>query len=432
MKQHSIHIFRRRSHTILFDTNGLNIYSGNICNENQIRAFLQNKECNDNVIYEMPIKEAKKTLRKIHRITVCVSNDCNLRCKYCYAHGGNYDKERNLMSANTAKDFVTFCCENYDVIDSILFFGGEPFLNYKIIKYICDLFQSQSMNKKLKSPKFAVITNGTIFNKEIQSLIRCYISQITISIDGDKYINDKNRVFINGTGSFTRIKEFIDAVKQISSVNIRYEATYTSEHIKSKISRYDVKMFMKKQFGLDGDVMEENSLDRKYAYNNLCQLSKAQMLESDFECLPQDFWQVLYTLVSKNPHHFCGLLKDRVTVSSKGNVVACQMLMSNDINIIGNINENQIQCKIEDNIRDYKANKLCMDCWCEKLCGGCVLQKFYVSKENTLGNTPNNEACAFTQAYLEEIMSIICTLRSDKATWSLLIKKAIEKFTNTI
>ena len=47
----------------------------------------------------------------IRRITLHISNDCNLRCKYCFGGGGSYNQERNLMTEQTAIEFVDFCVE---------------------------------------------------------------------------------------------------------------------------------------------------------------------------------------------------------------------------------------------------------------------------------------------------------------------------------
>ena len=68
--------------------------------------------------------ETKTFNDTIDRITLHVSNDCNLRCKYCYATGGTYGKSRNLMSIETAKKFVDYCCENFKKVRNIVFFGG--------------------------------------------------------------------------------------------------------------------------------------------------------------------------------------------------------------------------------------------------------------------------------------------------------------------
>lgn len=82
-------------------------------------------------ILSIPIPSASKSVndkRHIYRITLHIANDCNLRCRYCYAAGGNYGQERELMSYKTADSFIDFCVQNFDVIEKIVFFGGEPLL----------------------------------------------------------------------------------------------------------------------------------------------------------------------------------------------------------------------------------------------------------------------------------------------------------------
>ena len=69
-----------------------------------------------NIEKEIEIKE-----RAIHRITLHISNDFNLRCKYCYANGGNYNLHRHLMTKETAKDFYDFCINNFHHIEKIVF-----------------------------------------------------------------------------------------------------------------------------------------------------------------------------------------------------------------------------------------------------------------------------------------------------------------------
>jgi hypothetical protein len=45
--------------------------------------------------------------KSIGRMTLHVSNDCNLRWKYCYANGGNYNLSKELMSYKTVLDMET-------------------------------------------------------------------------------------------------------------------------------------------------------------------------------------------------------------------------------------------------------------------------------------------------------------------------------------
>ena len=72
--------------------------------------------------------------------TIClnVSHDCNLRCDYCFASTGNFGGGRKLMSAETGKKAIDFLIENSgDRKDlEIDFFGGEPLVNFDVVKQI--------------------------------------------------------------------------------------------------------------------------------------------------------------------------------------------------------------------------------------------------------------------------------------------------------
>ena len=67
-----------------------------------------------------------------------VSNDCNMRCIYCFEHGGDYGKTKRIMSIDRIKDCIDFWYKylNKDAKDIyVIFFGGEPLLNKKGIKF---------------------------------------------------------------------------------------------------------------------------------------------------------------------------------------------------------------------------------------------------------------------------------------------------------
>lgn len=87
--------------------------------------------------------------RSVTRITIHVTNDCNLRCKYCYANGGNYHEEKGIMTKKTAEEFIEFMSSHFDYVGYIVFFGGEPFLNTHIIDYICRTITEQYKSKQI-------------------------------------------------------------------------------------------------------------------------------------------------------------------------------------------------------------------------------------------------------------------------------------------
>lgn len=74
--------------------------------------------------------------------TFCVTEDCNLRCTYCYMVGKN---KFHRMDFDTAKNIVDFLMNDeysLNLSDSIMldFIGGEPLLEIDLIDRICDYF----------------------------------------------------------------------------------------------------------------------------------------------------------------------------------------------------------------------------------------------------------------------------------------------------
>ena len=84
-----------------------------------------------------------KKPRSAGRITLHVANTCNLRCKYCYASGGTYNAPTGILTKEMADNFIDFCFDNFDHIKIIVFFGGEPFMNFDIMHYICEIFENK-------------------------------------------------------------------------------------------------------------------------------------------------------------------------------------------------------------------------------------------------------------------------------------------------
>ena len=139
-------------------------------------------------------------------ITYWVTNQCNLNCKYCYV-----DKDIKVMSLKVAEDtfnfvsnFIQNSIKNNEKIN-ISFHGGEPLLNFEVIKYLVEKHKNQNYNNMT----FMMTTNGTLFNKEIIDYVTENI-QISVSLDGKKQTNDLNRIFKDGTGSFDKLKETFD------------------------------------------------------------------------------------------------------------------------------------------------------------------------------------------------------------------------------
>lgn len=361
-----------------------------------------------------PKKEVYSSEPVVDRITLHISNDCNLRCKYCYASGGSYKMKRTLMSKETAKLFYEFCKHNFSHIEKIVFFGGEPCLNLDVMEYVCNLFYSYNFNDKLKDmPKFAIITNGTFLNERLLTIISKYITYITVSIDGKKEFNDHNRLDTAGKGTFDRIAYFIDTVKQVKSVRIQYESTFTKYHIEKGISKDEISSFMSKRFGIHGYIVNEISVEEK---EDTCSTS-------NLENLPEGFTSILWAITFKQPLLSCQMASRQFAVSTLGEIYPCHMDIGKESLNLGSLVGNNIfnSNTIQKSFPLYKilANKkeLCPNCWAHNLCECCPREFFYDRKNKCYKTNPNEDKCEQQRKHIEKILLSISHLRKDKIKW---------------
>ena len=145
-------------------------------------------------------------------ITFIVTEDCNLRCKYCYITHKSSNKK---MSFEVAKKFIDYILsENIKYQDAVTldFIGGEPLLEVELIDKICDYFKLQTYLKGSSwfwNYRISICTNGVNYsNEKVQDFIKKNPGKIgiTITVDGTKEKHDLQRVFPNGSGSFDIIK----------------------------------------------------------------------------------------------------------------------------------------------------------------------------------------------------------------------------------
>ena len=143
-----------------------------------------------------------------------VAHDCNLRCKYCFAATGDFCMgERKLLPYEVGKAALDWLVEKSGkrVNLEVDFFGGEPLMNFEVIKQLVAYGRSieQEKNKKFK---FTTTTNCVLMNDEIIDFLNKEMSNVVISMDGRPEVHDRMRPTANGRGSYELIapkaKEF--------------------------------------------------------------------------------------------------------------------------------------------------------------------------------------------------------------------------------
>lgn len=139
-------------------------------------------------------------------VILSVTEDCNLRCIYCYAHGG---EGKSYMSYSTAKRAIE---RYYHPGMKVQLTGGEPMLNYRVVRRIAERYDV----------RFSIQTNGTLLDHEKAEELHDLGVRIGISIDGPPEVNDRLRPYPDGRGS---TRDVLKAMMVLKGLGIPYGIT---------------------------------------------------------------------------------------------------------------------------------------------------------------------------------------------------------------
>jgi uncharacterized protein len=180
----------------------------------------------------------------LERLVINVTHDCNLRCSYCYADTGAYGAKRMILSEKTGEEIVDDFFARFRQIGQIQFFGGEPFLNIDGIESLCEHVTNICRRENVTRPAFTMSSNGTILNDRIVDIINRYHISITVSLDGARLINDSQRKYASGAGSYERVIKNIAILKERTGQPAQIEGTYTARHVEMDFSLVEFMKFI--------------------------------------------------------------------------------------------------------------------------------------------------------------------------------------------
>ncbi|GHT28703.1 hypothetical protein AGMMS49574_03540 [Bacteroidia bacterium] len=152
---------------------------------------------------------------------------CNFKCKYCFVESRIEKHDNALMSKETAEKGIQLLKRNVnqDNQTTIIFYGGEPFLNFEVMKYVVNRTLQLKMNVK-----FNVVTNGSIINQEIIDFIKENRMEVGISLDGTEKTNDQMRIDNNNKGTYKKIVSTISELHK-NGINHGISCTISTHNL---------------------------------------------------------------------------------------------------------------------------------------------------------------------------------------------------------
>ena len=226
MKQTIIKCFRTRQEKYFYDryTNSI------VCVNDAEYELLKRLETGDQTAKNSPLlrRYTKKGLlresivetiehpetRNVHyllenqmgQLILQVTQQCNLRCEYC-AYSGKYNNRTHSkarMLYETAIKAIDFYIARSKEVErlNISFYGGEPLLEYDLIKKCVAYCKNKIFDKEVI---YHMTCNGTLLSADVRKFVISNKFHLTISLDGNQMAHDKNRKYINGRGSFQSV-----------------------------------------------------------------------------------------------------------------------------------------------------------------------------------------------------------------------------------
>ena len=145
---------------------------------------------------------------------IYLTNECNLRCKYCYT-GYENDKSNETIDENDIEKIINAIQEIYKLNNyenskpTISLFGGEPLLpsNKKMVEHIINKFNEYNYDE------FEIVTN--LVNVRLyENILKQFKGDISleVTLNGNRDIHDTMRIFPNGKGTYDIILDNVQYV----------------------------------------------------------------------------------------------------------------------------------------------------------------------------------------------------------------------------
>ncbi len=346
-----------------------------------------------------------------------VAHDCNLRCKYCFGDTGEYKGGRCLMSSEVGKKAIDFVIKNSANRHNIEidYFGGEPLMNFEVVKEITDYAREQG-KKHNKNFRFTITTNGILLDDEIQEYINKNMSNVVLSLDGEKETNDKMRPTVNGKGSYDIIvPKFKAMAKSRNQDNYYVRGTFTAyntDFAKDVIHLADLGF---KQTSVEPVVAP---YEEDYALRE----EHIQTVFKEYEKLAEEYVKRWREGNWFNFFHFmidldqgpcaikrlsgCGAGHEYLAISPQGDIYPCHQFVGNADYKMGNVFDGEINGDIKNIFEksNVYTKKKCENCFAKFYCsGGCSANAVNFNGDI---NKPYELACEFEKKRVECAIAI--------------------------
>lgn len=352
----------------------------------------------------------KKKYLNASGLTLMISQECNLRCKYCYGKDGEYSN-KGKMDFATAKNAIDYFV-NQAPSDklSICFFGGEPLLNFDLMKKVI-IYVREVEQKTDKKFSFSMTTNATLINEEIRSFINQNNISLTVSIDGARDMNDTNRFYGNRMGIYDDIKKNISNLDtyMVARATIAPPNLNVSESVKHLVEEFDFRSVAWAE--ADNLLSDEDYEAVKENAMKLINTLEGFIKEGKFEEVKKygSFMDMLKKFNSDGIRSKgCGAGSNMMAVDIDGKIYPCHRFVGIKQFVIGDVLDNKKENSSFYSVVDLINFEKCQSCIAKSICGGgCINENYYTTSEI---NKPSERHCEYIVAIVDRMLEVYILL----------------------
>ena len=347
-----------------------------------------------------------------------VAHDCNLRCEYCFASQGDFHGQRLLMTEEVGRKALDYLLENSGnrVNLEVDFFGGEPLMNFDLIKKLVDYGRSKEKEYN-KHFRFTVTTNGVLLNDEINDYINENMDNVVLSLDGRKEINDYMRPTTNGKGSYDLIvPKFKELIDKRGDKDYYIRGTFTNKNLDFSEDLLEYYKLGFKKTSIEPVVTDERE---EYAIRE----EHLEEILDEYEKMSKDYIKIKKEDKNFLFFHFmldltqgpciikrtvgCGAGSEYMAVTPDGDFYPCHQFVGEEEFKIGDVYNGVKNTTLRDEFKhtNVYTKEECYNCWARYYCsGGCHANAYYSNNDIT---KPYKVGCEMEKKRIECAISIL-------------------------
>ena len=341
-------------------------------------------------VYENYINTFQDRETVVKALCLHIAHDCNLACKYCFAEEGEYHGRRALMNVDVGKKALDFLVKNSGnrVNLEVDFFGGEPLMNWQVVKDLVAYGRSLEKNYHKKF-RFTLTTNGVLLNDDMLEFVNKEMANVVLSIDGRKEVHDYMRPFRGGQGSHDLIvPKFQKIAASRKQMDYYVRGTFTHHNLDFSKDVLHLADLGFKQISVEPVVADENE---DYAIK-----------EADIPVILEEYDKLAKAIIAKkkqgegfNFFHFmidleggpcvakrlsgCGSGTEYLAVTPWGDFYPCHQFVGQEQFLMGNVDSGITDAKIQNTFKSCNvyAKDKCKNCFSKFYCsGGCAANSY--------------------------------------------------------